>query len=242
MDPETSAGAHGTDAATTTAISARLRPTYDAVVFDNDGVIVEPSDRDVLVEATVDAFAAFDVAVDADRVKRSVAEDAVPWDLLREHPLDPEAFWHQRELTASLAQQAHTRAGGKPVYDGVSALDDLDVPLGLVSNNQHATVEFLLAYHDIDRFETAYGRQPTLAGAARRKPAPDYIEQALSDLDAREALYVGDSETDVVAAKRAGIDSAFLRRPHVADVSLSVEPTVEVPDMRMLVDALIVSD
>jgi HAD superfamily hydrolase (TIGR01549 family) len=211
---------------------------YDAVVFDNDGVIVEPSDRTVLVDAVVDAFAAFDVTVDGEAVEQSVIEDAVPRDLLGEHDLDPEAFWHQRELTASLAQQAHTREGGKPVYDDVAALDALEVPLGLVSNNQHATVEFLLSHHGIDHFETAYGRQPTLVGAARRKPEPHYIRRALADLDAVDALYVGDSEKDIVAAHRAGIDSAFLRRNHVRDVALSVEPTVEVPDLRSLVDAL----
>jgi HAD superfamily hydrolase (TIGR01549 family) len=211
---------------------------YDAVVFDNDGVIVEPSDREVLVEAVVDAFAAFDVAVDTDRVEQYVAEDVVPRDLLREHDLDPEVFWHQRELTASLAQQAHTREGGKPVYEDVTALNALEVPLGLVSNNQHATVEFLLAHHSIDHFETAYGRQPTLTGAARRKPEPYYIERALVELDAAEALYVGDSEKDIVAAEQVGIDSVFLRRNHVADVTLSVEPTAEVPDLWTLVDTL----
>lgn len=211
---------------------------YDAVVFDNDGVVVEPSDRAVLVEAVVDAFAAFDVTVDTERAEQSVAEDTVPRDLVREHGLDPEAFWHQRELTASLAQQAHTREGGKPVYDDVTALDALAAPLGLVSNNQHATVEFLLAHHGIERFETAYGRRPTLAGAARRKPAPHYVERALDDLDADTALYVGDSEKDVLAAQRAGIDSVFLRRDHVADATLSVEPTAEVPDLWALVDRL----
>lgn len=211
---------------------------YDAVVFDNDGVIVEPSDREVLVEAVVDAFAAFDVAVDTDRVEQSVAEDVVPRDLLHEHDLDPGVFWHQRELTASLAQQAHTREGGKPVYEDVTALDALEVPLGLVSNNQHATVEFLLAHHGIDHFETAYGRQPTLTGAARRKPEPYYIERALAELNAAEALYVGDSEKDIVAAERAGIDSVFLRRDHVTDVTLSVDPTAEVPDLWTLIDTL----
>lgn len=211
---------------------------YDAVVFDNDGVIVEPSDREVLVEATVDAFAAFGADVAHETVERAVAEDAVPHDLMERHGVDPEGFWHQRELTAALAQQAHTRAGGKPVYDDVAALDDLEAPLGLVSNNQHATVEFLLAHHDIDRFETAYGRRPTLSGAARRKPDPHYIERALSDLGASDAVYVGDSEKDIVAAHRAGIDSAYLRRPHVADVDLSVDPTYEVTDLTELVAVL----
>ncbi|PSQ14696.1 hypothetical protein BRC99_02630 [Halobacteriales archaeon QS_7_69_60] len=42
------------------------------------------------------------------------------------------------------------------------------------------------------------------------------------------ALYVGDSGSDVVAAHRAGLDSAFLRRPHVRDAELPADPTHEV--------------
>lgn len=209
---------------------------YDAVVFDNDGVVVEPSDRTVLIDAVIDAFEAFGVTIDAETADRCL--DEVPRDLIREHDLDAEGFWHQRELTASLAQQSHTREGGKPVYDDAAALNELDVPLGLVSNNQHATVDFLLAYHDIDRFQFASGRRPTLADAARRKPAPDYIERALDALDAEEALYVGDSEKDILAAHQAGVDSVFLRRDHVADLNPSVEPTAEVSNLHELVELL----
>ncbi|KOX91428.1 hydrolase [Haloarcula rubripromontorii] len=212
---------------------------YEAVVFDMDGVVVEPTDRAVLVDAVVDTFAAFGVEIDRGFAERTVAEDFVPVEAARDHGLDPEAFWHQRELTASLAQQAHVRDGGKSLYDDVAAIRDLDRPLALVSNNQHATVEYLLAHHAIgDRFESARGRAPTLAGAARRKPEPDYLEAALADLGTTDALYVGDSEKDVVAATRAGIDSAYLRRLHVADVDLSAEPTFEVSDLRALLDRL----
>jgi HAD superfamily hydrolase (TIGR01549 family) len=208
---------------------------YDAIVFDNDGVIVEPTDRSVLVDAVAQTFAAFDLDVDRELAERTVANDVVPAETVREYGVDPEAFWHHRELTASLAQQAHTREGGKPLYDDVPTLDALDVPLALVSNNQHATVEYLLAHHDIGHlFDTARGRAPTLVGAARRKPAPHYIESALAELGTTDALYVGDSEKDVVAAHRAGIDSAFLRRDHVDHVELSVEPTFEVPDIDTL--------
>ncbi len=52
----------------------------------------------------------------------------------------------------------------------------------------------------------------------------------------RDALYVGDSETDVLAAHNAGLDSIFLRREHSADVTLSVEPTAEMPNLRALVE------
>ena len=212
------------------------RPTdYDALVFDNDGVIVEPTDRSVLVDAVVETLAAFDIDIDRAFAEQTVANDVVPTATIREYGVDPEAFWHHRELAASLAQQAHVREGGKPLYDDVSALESIGLPLALVSNNQHATVEYVLAHHDIGHlFESARGRAPTLAGAARRKPEPDYIEAALADLGTTDALYVGDSETDVVAAQRAGIDAAFLRRDHVEHVALSVEPTFEVPDIGTL--------
>jgi beta-phosphoglucomutase-like phosphatase (HAD superfamily) len=140
---------------------------YDAVVFDNDGVLVEPSDRAVLVDAVVETFEAFGVDIDREFAKRTIAQDAVPIDTVEDHGIDPEAFWHTRELHASLAQQRHVREGGKPVYDDVAAIERLDVPVGLVSNNQHATIEFLLAHHDLPTFETATGRLPSLDGAAR---------------------------------------------------------------------------
>lgn len=219
-------------------MSDQLRDEYDAVIFDNDGVLVEPTAQHVLVDAVVDAFDAFGVEIDRAVARRTVANGTVPVELAREHGLDPEALWHYRELTASLAQQTHVREGNKPLYDDVAALERLVMPLGVVSNNQHATIEFLLAHYELDWFSTADGRQPTLAGAARRKPAPAYIERALADLDATSAVSVGDSTEDVLAAQRAGVDSVFLRRAHTADVTLSVEPTAEMSDLRTLTDAL----
>jgi HAD superfamily hydrolase (TIGR01549 family) len=216
--------------------TGRANCTYDAIVFDNDGVLVEPTPREVIIDALVDTFDSFGVDVDPAFAKRIVAEDLVPADRVREeYGLDPEAFWQRREADASSAQKELVREGGKPRYDDVAALDDLDVPMGLVSNNQHETVQYLLANRDLARhFATAYGRFPSLAGAAYRKPDPHYVERALVDLGVSNALYVGDSEKDVVAAQRAGVDAAFLRRDHVADVELSVTPTFEVPDLHAL--------
>lgn len=215
---------------------------YEAVVFDCDGVLVEPTDTAVLVDAVVEAFERFGVAVDRSVASDSVTEDVVPSETAREHGIDPGAFWHSRELLASLAQQAHVRAGGKPVYDDVDALAELRCPIALVSNNQHATIEFLLAYHDLPDFATARGRPPTLSGAAARKPEPDYLEAALADLGVADALYVGDSEKDVIAAQRAGIDAAYLRRDHVADAELLAEPTFELSGLDELVERVAVAE
>lgn len=43
---------------------------------------------------------------------------------------------------------------------------------------------------------------------------------------------MGDSESDVVAANRAGMDSVFVRRSHCEDVDLSVTPDYEATDLR----------
>ncbi len=64
-----------------------------------------------------------------------------------------------------------------------------------------------------------------------KKPNPYCLERALTDLDAESAPYSGDSESDVVAAHRAGVDSVFVRRPHCRDVDLSVAPTYEVESL-----------
>jgi phosphoglycolate phosphatase-like HAD superfamily hydrolase len=103
------------------------------------------------------------------------------------------------------------------------------VPCGVVSNNQRRIVASVLAAHGLqDLFGTIRARDPTLDSLDRKKPAPTYLEAAMADLDIERPLYVGDSETDVLAANRAGVDTAFLRREHNADVSLSVDPTYEV--------------
>jgi phosphoglycolate phosphatase-like HAD superfamily hydrolase len=60
----------------------------------------------------------------------------------------------------------------------------------------------------------------------------------MADLGIERPLYVGDSESDVEAARRAGVDVAFLRRTHNAERSLSVEPTYEVTSLHAVVERL----
>jgi len=219
-----------------------LHTDYDAVVFDNDGVIVEPTDRGPLTDAVCAAFR--DVGVDPDRaaVERAVAASAGPRETVAAVDgatgIDVEQFWQRREKRAAAVQKDLIRDGGKPLYDDVTTLRDIDASLGMVSNNQHETVSFIVEYHGLDRFETVHGRDLSVAGAERKKPDPHYLERALSELGTRNALYVGDSEVDVEAARRAGVDSAFLRREHSADADLAVEPTYEFPDLRALTEVL----
>lgn len=215
-----------------------LATDYDAIVFDNDGVIVEPTERARLVDAVLETFREFGHDPPRETAERAVATAAGPRETIGDRDIDPSAFWRHREAVAAAAQKAAIREGEKTPYEDVEVLSRLDARHGLVSNNQAETIAFLVDHYGLGEFETVYGREPSLVGAKRRKPEPYYIEQALADLGTRSALYVGDSEKDVLAAGRAGIDSAFVRREHRADVDLSVEPTYEVPDLYALVETM----
>ncbi|GAB7091152.1 HAD family hydrolase [Halorubrum luteum] len=206
--------------------------TYDTVVFDNDGVLVGRTRFDVLREATRKTFENLGVDdPDPDDVERMTigATPGSVGTVCQTYDLDPTRFWRTRDSTVSKAQQVEAREGRKTPYDDLDELGDLDVEMGIVSSNQQETVDFLVEHFDgFERFGAAYGREPTIHSLQLRKPNPHYIEQALADLSGENALFVGDNESDVKAAHNAGIDSAFIRRPHRDDWELNVWPTWEI--------------
>ncbi|WP_049900288.1 HAD family hydrolase [Halococcus agarilyticus] len=208
---------------------------YDAVLFDNDGVLIEPPAPDTQREATRAAFAEMGIdAVDRRHVLDVV--NGVTVERLHEicaaHDLDPDAFWEARERHDERSQLDAFRAGTRDRYDDVAAITDLSQACGVVSNNHHSTVAFVLEFFELrSPFDTHYGREKTVDSLWHKKPNPHYLDRALDDLDAESALYVGDSESDVIAARRAGIDSVFVRRAHCRDVTLAATPTYEADDL-----------
>lgn len=238
MTTDTSTTDGPEEAATTAEID------YDAIVFDKDGVLVEPTETRRIREALEETFAEFAVPSPPESLLEGLLDQETMREALHcQFGIDPAAFWRCREHNAAAVQKEAARAGEKTPYDDLRDIERLPVPLGLVSNNQRMTVEFMLEHFEFgDLFETAYGREPTLTGARRKKPEPYYLEQALADLDASVALYVGDSNKDLEAAHRAGVDSAFVRRSHREDYDLEHEPTVEVSSLADLVEYLASDD
>jgi phosphoglycolate phosphatase-like HAD superfamily hydrolase len=226
---------------------------YDAVVFDNDGVLTTLTDRDLLRRGIREAFAAHGVEepddADVEAMMSVGVEDVTQ--VCERHDIDAEAFWQRREEIVCERQIDVLRSGEKTLYDDARAVSSLGARAGIVSNNQQRTIDHIVEQFDLDWAEVAYGREPTLAGVRRKKPTPYYLEQALSDLGVaiddgpndesvvtEEVLYVGDSPKDVVAARRAGIQAAFIRRTHRTGVELPHEPAHEVESVEELVEEL----
>jgi HAD superfamily hydrolase (TIGR01549 family) len=212
--------------------------TYDTVVFDNDGVLVGRTSFDVLRDATQETFELFDVTDPDPEHVEDMTIGATPKQVgivCDQYDINPDIFWRTRDRRLSLAQQEEARAGRKTFYDDLDVLADLNVDMGIVSSNQQETVDFLLEHFELPvEFGTAYGREATIESLDRRKPNPHYIDRALADLDAEDALFVGDNESDIRAAERAGIDSAFIRRPHRRNWDLNVWPTWDIDGLKDL--------
>lgn len=91
-------------------------------------------------------------------------------------------------------------------------LASLDIRLGVITNRKRAFMTHELSqvddggWHDL--FETlSCGNDVT-----HRKPAPDLIHHALAQLNApadSHCWYMGDSTTDIIAARRAGVTAIF---------------------------------
>jgi phosphoglycolate phosphatase len=202
---------------------------YDAVLFDNDGVLVEPPAPETQGEAIRAAFEHVGVADPApehvDALRHGVTADRLDR-VSSVYDLDPATLWAAREEFDERSQFDAFRDGERTTYADVDALAAVPGPRGVVSNNHHSTVTFVLDFFDLgSRFDTHHGRPMTVESLARKKPNSHYLDRALTDLTAEMALYVGDSASDVVAAERAGMDSVFVRREHCPAVPDDVTPT-----------------
>ena len=213
-----------------------------AVLFDMDGVLLRGRGTDPAVHARAleDLLEARGMAVaDEHRATLSTYEYTDAFiDACAAVGVDPEAFYTAREERSAARTIDH--AATRELFDDVGALDRLPdrVAVGLVSNNYHCTVQFVVEQFGLTAFDTVRGRELGPVGFSRRKPEPYYLETTLDALGATDGIYVGDRETDIVAAHRAGLDSAFLRREHNIETELGVEPTVEIDSLDEVLDVI----
>ena len=209
---------------------------YNAVVFDNDGILTTPTRREALTDAMCRAYREVGIPSPSTEHVETLIRPDVPSlrEIAHTHDVSADRLWEARERAAIEVQAEEIRAGRKRLYDDVDSLESLETPRAIVSNNQHETISRIVEHFELTGFDPWYGREPTVRGIERKKPTPYYLEKALADLETTNALYVGDSEIDVIAADACGIDSAFVWRSHREGYELEVEPTYEIDSLEEL--------
>jgi HAD superfamily hydrolase (TIGR01509 family) len=181
------------------------RRRFDAVVFDNDGLLLETEGAWTLAEERLFARYGYEFTMQHKRYilgkAGPLAEQALAE--LLERPDEGPALFRELQVLAleEIARTAEPRPGALELLD---RLRREGMPLGLASNSTRAFVDSALATAGVGKelFDA------TIAGdeVAHQKPAPDiYFEicEALGSEPARTAV-LEDSPTGVAAARAAG--------------------------------------
>lgn len=210
--------------------------TYDAVLLDFDGVVVELPDVDGLREAVAGACRRVGIEDAIDEATAALQRGNVRtlFDRCRSAGVRPDRFRASAAAAVANAQLRQAEEGLRRAYDDVSVLRDLDQPVAVVTNNHPHAAEYLLDWFGLsDQVTLVKGCRFTEEGFERRKPNPDNLIEATDDLGAENPLAVGDQPYDVAAADRAGIDSALVERepetgrvdPLSTESATAVDPT-----------------
>lgn len=179
---------------------------YKAVIFDLDGTLLytleDLTDADNYVmrkfgypEHTIDEVRSFVGNGIKLLIERSIPDG-------NKNP-DFEAAFSEFKSYYTDHCQIKTRP-----YDGImellSKLYELGYKLAIVSNKNQAAVTELNDIYFKDFISTAIGEMD----GVRKKPAPDTVLKALSELGvtADDAVYVGDSDVDRETAKNSDMD------------------------------------
>ena len=103
-----------------------------------------------------------------------------------------------------------------PFEDGIDEmleqLRELGILLGVLTNRDREFLEHEISIIHVDGWHHLFDVHVCGDDVVKRKPAPDPILKALEWVDASpgpDCWYVGDSTTDTVAAKTAGVTSIF---------------------------------
>lgn len=178
---------------------------YKVVIWDLDGTLLDTLQD--LANATNYALKTWGLPErNIDEIRQFVGNGvrmlvtrAVPQG--EEHPHFEEIFDTFRKYYVEHCQE------NTGLYPGIAgtlvALKEHGVRMAVVSNKLQSGVTELYDYWFKDTIEVAIGEREGI----NRKPARDMVDIALSELgvSADDAVYVGDSDVDVMTAKNSGL-------------------------------------
>jgi phosphoglycolate phosphatase len=147
----------------------------------------------------------------------------------------------EAQLRASEIEATRTATATAHATEVISAWRDASRPVAIVSNNSAAAVETYLSDHGISVEHVA---ARTSADPALLKPSPHLITEAIRTLDAQPAAcaLVGDSLTDITAARLAGVASVgYANKPGKHRTLSDAGADVVIDDMQALAQAVAIT-
>lgn len=180
---------------------------YEAVIFDLDGTLLDTIDD--LTDAVNYALRLCDKPVRTREEVLLFVGNGIAKLIQRAVPEGTDEEEQERVLSFFREYYGiHCQDKTRP-YEGImEVLQELKkkgVKMAVVSNKADFAVQELIPQYFPNLFQVAKGEKE--AAGIRKKPAPDMVEQALTEMSCKKenAVYIGDSEVDLQTAKNAEI-------------------------------------
>lgn len=170
------------------------------VIFDLDGTLIDS------LPVTLDAL---NVGITSQGGRPHSWDELIAYFGAGEDRILAAILGEQRAVAAFAACRRHTQEhlSSIPLHPGITemveALRSQDIAISVFTGRSWATTELILKHHGwLERFVTVVANDHI----PEPKPSPMGLQLALKrmGLQASEALYVGDSTVDILAARSAG--------------------------------------
>ncbi|MFB6213155.1 MAG: HAD family hydrolase [Candidatus Nanohaloarchaea archaeon] len=218
--------------------------SYGSIVLDMDGVILDfegddfrwkyDAVREVLRSRGVDpsdfSRPQLDVFLGDEGVDACVES-------CEELGLDAGEVWEEIARKTTEARIEKVKTGEFTLYpevkDVLEQLENMKLGLGVISNAPEKAVEAVITHYDLRRHLKYFRGVTGFDDLTARKPHPDHLKLAQAELKREPYAYAGDAESDLIAAREAGMDSVWVRRN---DAKVDVRPDYEIENLREFLD------
>ena len=179
---------------------------YKIVIFDLDGTLLDTL-RDLAISTNY-ALEFFGYQKRTTEEIRQFVGNGIEKLIERASPADISVDERKRILDCFKSHYATHCENHTAPYDGIiELLDQLiekNLPIAVVSNKIDSAVQSLCQKYFGNRFIFTVGEREGI----RRKPHPDSVLEVLNkaNISPSDAVYVGDSEVDIITAQNAGTD------------------------------------
>lgn len=175
----------------------------DTLIFDLDGTLLDTLDDLYLsVNATLEKY---DLPPRTKDEVRIFVGNGVPKLIERalgEHfpkYFDVALEYFKAHYKLNCNNNTHAYEG---ITDGLKYLKNKGYKIGVVSNKVDFATKSLCRDYFGDLVDIAIGQRDGI----KKKPAPDSVYEAMRELGGKNAIYIGDSDVDIMTAKNANMD------------------------------------
>lgn len=220
--------------------------SFNAVVFDMDGVLLDSMSSD---EWKWDAVRKVirSKGVEADKIDKktlgAILGDKGYKECIKacnNLGLSPKKVWTEVAQETTIKRREKIQSGDIALFPGaqelIEELHQKDIKMGVISNAPEDAVEATIEEFGLKKYMHFYMGVRSFEDLQARKPNPNHLEIAKIEIKRSPILYVGDAESDVIAASRADLKSAWLNREHV-DGDIRPDYTIEsLEDLRSIAE------